>query len=178
MNRKNENRLNLAALSFLSSAVRVLDLLARVAKGVHPIVGRVHPNLSQLIVNQQLHHPSPLALRVHSGVVHPDTCNMDEETDDRPLIKDLLHEHACDLAELGVILEKETSYSKQHYDDNWMLRFLLSHKSVKKASAAATPTMQFRKERNLNELGDIRHKLLDHFEHNSDRYFDIAIGST
>lgn len=99
---------------------------------------------------------------------------MEEENDDRPLVKDLLEQHASKLAELRAILEKEDSYSKEHYDNIWMLRFLLSHKKASKASAAAIRTMKFRQERKLNELGDIRNKLVDYMDHQSDRYFDIT----
>lgn len=98
---------------------------------------------------------------------------MKKENSDRPLVKDLLEQHASELAELRAILEKEESYSAQHYDDLWMLRFLLSHKKVSKASAAAISTMKFRQERKLNDFGDIRHKLIDHMDHKSDRCFDI-----
>jgi hypothetical protein len=96
-----------------------------------------------------------------------------EDKDDRPLVKALLKQHASKLTELRSILEKEDSFSEEHYDDLWMLRFLLSHKKVSKASAAAINTMRFRQEHKLNELGDIRHKLLDHMDHRSERYFDI-----
>mmetsp|Transcript_32296 Transcript_32296/g.49105 ORF Transcript_32296/g.49105 Transcript_32296/m.49105 type:complete len:291 (-) Transcript_32296:465-1337(-) len=99
---------------------------------------------------------------------------MEEEKDNRPLVKDLLEKHASQLVELRNILEKEESYSKDHYDNLWMLRFLLSHKKVSKASAAAISTMNFRKERKINELGDIRHKMIDHLEaETSDRNFEI-----
>lgn len=95
--------------------------------------------------------------------------------DNRLLVQDLLAEHTEKLAQLRNILEKEETYSKERYDDLWMLRFLLSHKlKVSKASAAAIRTMKFRQERKLNELGDVRHKLMDHLEENkTDRNFDI-----
>mmetsp|Transcript_8649 Transcript_8649/g.21087 ORF Transcript_8649/g.21087 Transcript_8649/m.21087 type:complete len:292 (+) Transcript_8649:174-1049(+) len=100
---------------------------------------------------------------------------MAAETDTRPLVKDLLEQHASELVELRVILEKEDSYSKEHYDDIWMLRFLLSHEKVSVAGDAATRTMKFRQERKLNELGDVRHRLVNHMDAAdlSDRYFDI-----
>eukprot|EP00547_Thalassionema_nitzschioides_P010515 CAMPEP_0194227424 /NCGR_PEP_ID=MMETSP0156-20130528/42848_1 /TAXON_ID=33649 /ORGANISM="Thalassionema nitzschioides, Strain L26-B" /LENGTH=581 /DNA_ID=CAMNT_0038959905 /DNA_START=62 /DNA_END=1806 /DNA_ORIENTATION=+ len=99
---------------------------------------------------------------------------MEEEKDNRPLVKDLSEKHASQLVELRNILEKEESYCKERYDDLWMLRFLLSHKKVSKASAAAISTMNFRKERKINELGDIRHKMINHLEaETSDRNFEI-----
>lgn len=73
--------------------------------------------------------------------------------DDRPLVKDLLEQHASALAELRAVIEKEDTYSEEHYDDLWMLRFLLTHKKVPKASAAAINTMKFCRERGMNELG-------------------------
>eukprot|EP00588_Corethron_pennatum_P012161 CAMPEP_0194279760 /NCGR_PEP_ID=MMETSP0169-20130528/14111_1 /TAXON_ID=218684 /ORGANISM="Corethron pennatum, Strain L29A3" /LENGTH=287 /DNA_ID=CAMNT_0039024223 /DNA_START=28 /DNA_END=891 /DNA_ORIENTATION=- len=98
-----------------------------------------------------------------------------EKEDNRPLVKDLLEKHASKLADLRTILEKEESYSKEHYDDLWMLRFLLSHKKVSKASEAAISTMNYRKERKINELGDVRHKLSDHTAAEpSDRCFEIG----
>ena len=46
------------------------------------------------------------------------------------------------------------------YDEIWILRFVLSHKSnVKKATNAALATMKFREEKKLNELGDIHHRI-------------------
>lgn len=94
--------------------------------------------------------------------------------DKRPLVKDLLDQHSSALAELRAILEKEDSYMKGQYDDIWMLRFLLTHKKVCKASVAAIRTMKFRREWNLNDLGDIRFKLLNHLDHQSDRHFEIT----
>lgn len=81
--------------------------------------------------------------------------------DDRSLVKDLLAEHATKLNEMRAILEKEETYSKEHYDDLWMLHFLPTHKKVSKASDAAIKTMKFREENKLNEREDIRHKILD-----------------
>jgi len=98
---------------------------------------------------------------------------MEDEKDERPLVKDLLEQYASKIAELRVIIEKDDSYSKEHYDDIWMLRFLLSHKKVSKASRAALHTMKFRQERKMNELGDIRHKMTDCMDLQSHRQFDI-----
>ena len=70
---------------------------------------------------------------------------------DRPLVKDLLEEHGTKIEEIRAIIEKEDSYCKS-YVDIWMLRFILSHKKVSKASIAAIKTMKFRQEKKLNEL--------------------------
>jgi len=94
-----------------------------------------------------------------------------EEQDERPLVKDLLEKHANKIAELKAILEKEESYSAEHYDDLWVLRFLLSHKKVSKASKAAIHTMNFRQERKMNEMGDVRWRANDHTDPQSDRIF-------
>ena len=74
---------------------------------------------------------------------------------DRPLVKDLLEEHGTKIEEIRAIIEKEDSYCKS-YVDIWMLRFILSHKKVSKASIAAIKTMKFRQEKKLNELVYIR----------------------
>lgn len=93
--------------------------------------------------------------------------------DDRPLVSKLLEEYAAELNEMRSILVKEESYSADYYDELWMLRFLLSHKKLSKASAAAIHTMKFRAERKLNELGDIRYRILDHNDPQSERYLDV-----
>ena len=93
--------------------------------------------------------------------------------DDRPLIKDLLEHHAVEIDELRTIIEKEDTYSKDLYDEIWMLRYLLSHKKVSKASDAAIKTMRYRQEKKLNELGDIRNKIIDHRNREDGRTFDI-----
>jgi len=98
---------------------------------------------------------------------------MENENDERPLVKDLLKQYASKIAELRVIIENEDSYSKEHYDEIWMLRFLLSHRKVSKASRAAIHTMKFRQERKMNELGDIRNKIHDNMDPQSERYFDM-----
>jgi hypothetical protein len=92
--------------------------------------------------------------------------------DERPLLKDLLKQHATKIEELRAIIEKEDSYC-ENYDDIWILRFILSHKKVSKASVAAIKTMKFRQEKKLNELGDIRSRILDHRDHGSDRHMDV-----
>lgn len=98
---------------------------------------------------------------------------MGDETDDRPLVRDLLEKNASKLEKLRSVLEKEDGYSAERYDDLWMLRFLLTHKGkVSKASDAAVRTIAFRKQHKLNELGDIRHKLVDHMDPQSERHFE------
>jgi len=85
--------------------------------------------------------------------------------DDRPFVKDLLHEHAKAIADVRknilsdqAIIEKPLLWDPKRYDDLWILRFLLSHKGkVKSASSAALRTIQFREEFKLNQAGDLRH---------------------
>mmetsp|Transcript_9686 Transcript_9686/g.16913 ORF Transcript_9686/g.16913 Transcript_9686/m.16913 type:complete len:328 (+) Transcript_9686:68-1051(+) len=84
--------------------------------------------------------------------------------DDRPFIKDLLSEHASSIATVRAALQ-EPDYSNLYdpslYDDIWILRFVLSHKSeVDAATRAAVATMKFRQEYKLNEMdlrGRIKH---------------------
>mmetsp|Transcript_37117 Transcript_37117/g.68156 ORF Transcript_37117/g.68156 Transcript_37117/m.68156 type:complete len:307 (-) Transcript_37117:54-974(-) len=88
--------------------------------------------------------------------------------DERPLISDLLSEHSLAIEavregiladNIGQDLHNKANNSKL-YDEIWILRFILSHKSnVKAATKAALETMKFREERKLNELGDLRHRI-------------------
>jgi len=88
--------------------------------------------------------------------------------DNRLLIADLLatHSEAIASVEKGIMandIGKEL-YIKggnpQCYDDIWILRFVLSHRgNVKSATKAAIKTMIFRKEKKLNAVGDLRHKI-------------------
>eukprot|EP00980_Cylindrotheca_fusiformis_P007584 scaffold1580_cov116-Cylindrotheca_fusiformis.AAC.19 len=101
-------------------------------------------------------------------------CRVDEDTesyDRRPLINDLLQEHADAISSVrdAIIANEdgkaiyEKGENSLRYDDIWILRYLLSHKgSVKSASKAALNTILFREEKKLNELGDIRHRLKNH----------------
>jgi hypothetical protein len=88
-----------------------------------------------------------------------------DQYDERPLIGDLLKKHASEIESVRKIIEGDPLYKKGNnsslYDDIWILRFLLSHKNnVESASKAAVKTMHFRYEHKLNELGDIRHKVV------------------
>lgn len=84
------------------------------------------------------------------------------EEDTRPLVSDLLKKHSEAVAEVRAALQDNPIYKANvdRYDDIWILRFVLSHKKVKPATVAALKTIQFREERKVNELGDIRHKSL------------------
>lgn len=93
--------------------------------------------------------------------------------DKRPLLTELLHEHAAPIAALKAKIQHHPCYVKDRYDDIWILRFFLSHKNVTKASAAAIDTMEYRSENKLNEMGDIRHKLFDHTNPHSELNFDV-----
>ena len=88
--------------------------------------------------------------------------------DERPLISDLLSEHslAIEAVREGILADNigrdlhNKANNSMLYDEIWILRFILSHKSnVKAATKAALETMKFREEKKLNELGDIRHRI-------------------
>lgn len=91
--------------------------------------------------------------------------------DERPLVDDLLEKHAKAVAyvRLHILADEECMalYVKgdntKRYDDIWILRYVLSHKGhVKSASKAAMKTIKFREESNLNEVGDLRHRIKQH----------------
>mmetsp|Transcript_11100 Transcript_11100/g.26667 ORF Transcript_11100/g.26667 Transcript_11100/m.26667 type:complete len:312 (-) Transcript_11100:52-987(-) len=86
--------------------------------------------------------------------------------DERPLIKDLLEQHAASIEDVRRrILSDETVgkplWDAKRYDDIWILRYVLSHKeNCESATMAALKTMKMRDELNWNEeLGDIRHRI-------------------
>ncbi len=91
--------------------------------------------------------------------------------DVRPVIKDLLKKHEKEITAVHEnikndkasqdILKKAINVGR--YDNIWILRYVLSHKkNIKAASKAAIATIHFRETMKLNELGDIRNKLV-HF---------------
>lgn len=84
-----------------------------------------------------------------------------EENDDcRTKIDHLLVEYSKQIEGVKREIEDHSHYEANHYDELWILRFILSHKAnIKKATKAAIATMNFRHERKLNQLGDIRHTL-------------------
>mmetsp|Transcript_15328 Transcript_15328/g.22320 ORF Transcript_15328/g.22320 Transcript_15328/m.22320 type:complete len:743 (-) Transcript_15328:78-2306(-) len=84
--------------------------------------------------------------------------------DDSLLIADLLAKHSVAIASVQEIIKadaigKELCNKGEHskrYDDIWILRFVLSHKSNAKAAAkAALETMKL-EEKELDEVGDFR----------------------
>mmetsp|Transcript_1573 Transcript_1573/g.2249 ORF Transcript_1573/g.2249 Transcript_1573/m.2249 type:complete len:303 (-) Transcript_1573:189-1097(-) len=106
-----------------------------------------------------------------------------EKGDERPLISDLLEEHTSAIKAVCDQIQDDPLYDKSRYDDIWILRFILSHKkSIKDASQAAQKTMQFRHDKKLNELGDIRHTIPnnlnkcegEHFFHFHRKYFQYC----
>jgi len=85
-----------------------------------------------------------------------------DASDDRPLISALLTKHSFSVESVRKIIQEDSLYeaNSSRYDDLWILRFVLSHGlNSKAAGKAAVKTMKFREEKNLNTLGDIRHKL-------------------
>jgi len=99
--------------------------------------------------------------------------------DDRPLIADLLatHSEAIKSVQEGIKAHDVGNelYIKggnpQCYDDIWILRFVLSHRSnVKSATKAAIKTMIFREEKKLNVVGDLRHKIKNYCGEDNDAF--------
>jgi len=82
--------------------------------------------------------------------------------DGRPLIKDLLKEHATSIEKVRQKILSDEAVGKalwdpKKYDDIWILRYVLSHGgNTKHASKAALKTMKFREEFKMNEKGDLR----------------------
>eukprot|EP00565_Helicotheca_tamesis_P007860 CAMPEP_0185724872 /NCGR_PEP_ID=MMETSP1171-20130828/1231_1 /TAXON_ID=374046 /ORGANISM="Helicotheca tamensis, Strain CCMP826" /LENGTH=310 /DNA_ID=CAMNT_0028392821 /DNA_START=93 /DNA_END=1025 /DNA_ORIENTATION=- len=99
--------------------------------------------------------------------------SLNEEQDNRPLISDLLNENSSAIKIVRDTIQKDPLYDSNHYDDIWILRFVLSHKKkTEDAINAALKTIMFRHERKLNELGDIRHKMPNHINKcESENYF-------
>jgi len=93
---------------------------------------------------------SPVSYRVPA--LPPET-----EYDDRPAVSDLIDEHLSKIKAIQKLLKKDPLYNSTNHDDLWILRFYLSHKSVKVASKAALSTLQFRNKYKLDELHDICH---------------------
>lgn len=75
--------------------------------------------------------------------------------DDRPAVRDLLEEHKEKIAAMKANLEKDPLYDPVKHDALWIVRYILSHKKVDKATAAAKKFILYRKERGLDEK-DIR----------------------
>mmetsp|Transcript_18927 Transcript_18927/g.26046 ORF Transcript_18927/g.26046 Transcript_18927/m.26046 type:complete len:289 (-) Transcript_18927:350-1216(-) len=94
-----------------------------------------------------------------------------EPEDDRPLISDLLLEHASSIETVRDQIKEDPLYDSSRYDDIWILRYVMSY-DIEGATKAALGTMKFRHEKKLNELGDIRHTVpncVDKCE--GDKYF-------
>lgn len=88
--------------------------------------------------------------------------------DERPLISDLLTKHSAAIDSVRQIIQADDVGNKlynkgdnaKRYDDIWILRFVLSHNgNVTAAAKAVLKTIEFREEKKMNELGDIRHRL-------------------
>ncbi len=104
----------------------------------------------------------------------------EDHDDERPLIGDLLERHASKIESVRKIIEGDPLYKKCNnssiYDDIWILRFLLSHKNnAKSAAKAAVKTMHFRDEHKLNELGDIRYKVVSSMTRPKPYHFPATI---
>ena len=81
-----------------------------------------------------------------------------------PYIQDLLRQHQQEIKAVHEFLfnseplfVQDSQSPKPRYDNIWILRYILSHRTIASASKAAQKTIQFRHAKGLNELGDIRH---------------------
>ncbi|GFH50140.1 hypothetical protein CTEN210_06616 [Chaetoceros tenuissimus] len=88
-----------------------------------------------------------------------------DPNDDRPYITDLLLQHQVEIDTVHEILTnneplfvQDSQSPNPRYDNIWILRYILSHRTIANASKAAQKTIQFRHTKRLNELGDIRHR--------------------
>jgi hypothetical protein len=79
------------------------------------------------------------------------------EFDKRPATRDLIALHKEKINKVRQILAAESPelYDPIKHDDLWIMRYILSHKTVPKASAAAKKFLLYRKERGLDDK-DIR----------------------
>jgi hypothetical protein len=86
----------------------------------------------------------------HSPPIEPCT-----KHDDRPAVKDLIDEHSIKIETLRASIKEIPLYDPVKHDDLWLLRFIMSHKKVEKATAAAKATIIYRESKKLDSV-DIR----------------------
>jgi len=98
--------------------------------------------------------------------VGSDTDTDSDPHDDRPLVKDLLEQHAASIDGVRQQILSDETVGKplwnERYDDIWILRYVLSHKgNVERATKNALKTMKMRDEMKLNneEFSDMRRRL-------------------
>jgi hypothetical protein len=94
-------------------------------------------------------------------VTHEDRSQMDplppaSEFDTRPSTRDLIHHHRHNIAQVKRNLEQRCQlYHPKRHDELWILRYLLSQKTVKKAADCAKLFIEYRAERSLDTV-DLR----------------------
>lgn len=86
----------------------------------------------------------------------------ENEHDDRPFIKDLLEKHSSTIEAVRKNVKLDPLYDEERYDDIWILRFVLSNKSVKASTKSAIATMKFREDYKLNEMEDCQFRIPNH----------------
>ena len=64
--------------------------------------------------------------------------------DNRPATRDLIQKHHADIAKFKKALSRHPLYDPIKHDALWLLRFLLSHHTVKEALPAATAFLKYR----------------------------------
>lgn len=78
------------------------------------------------------------------------------EHDDRPAVKDLIKKFKTKIDQVRENLEEDPLYEAKKHDRLWILRFVLSQKSVVNATKAAKETLVYRKQKGYDNK-DIRH---------------------
>lgn len=78
------------------------------------------------------------------------------EHDKRPATRDLIRRHRHKITTFKERLSKHPLYDPIKHDDLWLLRYLLSHKTVDQALPAAQNFLQYRKDLKLDDV-DLRH---------------------
>mmetsp|Transcript_6782 Transcript_6782/g.11249 ORF Transcript_6782/g.11249 Transcript_6782/m.11249 type:complete len:321 (+) Transcript_6782:437-1399(+) len=73
------------------------------------------------------------------------------EHDTRPAVRDLIDQHADTIESIRQKLQEDPLYNPIKHDDLWILRYVLSHKTVEKATPAAKQYLVYRQELGLDE---------------------------
>eukprot|EP00545_Synedropsis_sp_CCMP1620_P014207 CAMPEP_0119013202 /NCGR_PEP_ID=MMETSP1176-20130426/8128_1 /TAXON_ID=265551 /ORGANISM="Synedropsis recta cf, Strain CCMP1620" /LENGTH=314 /DNA_ID=CAMNT_0006966265 /DNA_START=39 /DNA_END=983 /DNA_ORIENTATION=+ len=77
------------------------------------------------------------------------------DLDDRPAVRDLIEQHKEKIQKVRTNLEQDPLYDPIKHDALWIMRYILSHKKVDKATTAAKKFILYRKQKQLDEA-DIR----------------------
>jgi hypothetical protein len=87
--------------------------------------------------------------------LHKEPFPVVNDQDDRPTVRDLIEKHKEKIEKVQANLKEDPLYDPIKHDELWIVRYILSHKKVDKATVAAKKFIAYRKERKLDER-DIR----------------------